>query len=283
MVADRQAWAPRRDAGGRQPPVQCPDEGMRDPVSGSDPCGEQGSTVFGLLAGTFGTLSVGTFGTDSADDAALPYRSCLYRTLQGMVEALTHWRAGGAAMATTADSGRRHERHRPPWRRPRTTEPDSALSFILVVLLAVGAAWLLLSSQMLEITVPRSLIPKTRPAAPNRSTQGTTPVTTMSTAAMTEEPTESPAAMPPSPVAETSPLASESRGLAVGARARVANTDGLGVVFYAAPRDSARLPAGLLEGTVITILELSGEDWARVQSDGKQAGWVRTAYLSLVD
>ena len=46
---------------------------MRDPVSGSDPCGNQGSTVSDLLAGTFGTLFVGTFGTDSGDD---PY----YRT-----------------------------------------------------------------------------------------------------------------------------------------------------------------------------------------------------------
>jgi hypothetical protein len=186
-------------------------------------------------------------------------------------------------MANTVDSGRRHGRHRPPWRRPRTTEPDSTFPLIMVVLLAVGAAWLLLSSRMLEITVPRSLIPKTRPAAPSRPSQGTTPVTTMSAAAVTEEPTESPAVTPPAPVAETPPLASESRGLAVGAQARVANTDGLGVVFYAAPRDGARLPAGLLEGTVVTVVELAGEDWARVQPNGNKAGWLRIAYLSLAD
>jgi hypothetical protein len=186
-------------------------------------------------------------------------------------------------MATTVDSGRRHSRHPPPRRRPGTTEPNSALPFILVVLLAVGAAWLLLSSQMLEITIPRSLIPKARPATPSQPIQGKTPVMAMSAAPMTEEPTESPAVTPPTPVAETTPLTPESRGLAVGAQARVANTDGLGVVFYAAPRDGARLPAGLLEGTVITVLELSGEDWARVQSDGRKTGWVRVAYLTPTD
>ena len=186
-------------------------------------------------------------------------------------------------MATTVDSDRCHGHHRSPWRRPRTTEPESALPFVLVVLLAVGAGWLLLSSQVLEITVPRSLIPTARPFALSRPFQGTTPVTAMSAAPLMDGPTESPAITPPTPAIETIPLPPESRGLAVGAQARIANTDGLGVVFYAAPRDGARLPAGLLEGTVITILELSGEDWARVQSDGRKTGWVRVAYLMLAD
>ena len=186
-------------------------------------------------------------------------------------------------MATTVDSGRRPGRHRPPWRRPRTTEPDSALPFILVVLLAAGAAWLLLSSQLLEITVPRSLIPKERPATLSRPIQGTTPVSTMSAAPPMEEPTEGPAVTPPAPAAEATPLTPESRGLAVGAQARIANTDGLGVVFHAAPRAGARLPAGLLEGTMTIVLELSGEDWARVQSDGRKIGWVHVAYLALAD
>jgi hypothetical protein len=45
---------------------------MRDPVSGSDPRGNQGSTVADLLAGTFGTLFVMTFGISSRDDPVLP-------------------------------------------------------------------------------------------------------------------------------------------------------------------------------------------------------------------
>ena len=123
----------------------------------------------------------------------------------------------------------------------------------------------------------------TRPAAAGRLSRGTTPVTTMSAAALTEEPTTDPAVTSPAPVAEITPRDSAPRGLAVGAQARVVNTDGLGVVFYAAPRDDARLPAGLLEGTVITVLELSGEGWARVQSTGQKAGWVHIAYLTLAD
>ena len=72
----------------------------------------------------------------------------------------------------------------------------------------------------------------------------------------------------------------EPAALAVGARARVANTDTMGVVFYAAPRDGTRQPAGLLEGTMVTVLEHSGEEWARVQSDSKKSGWVRAQYLA---
>jgi hypothetical protein len=34
---------------------------------------------------------------------------------------------------------------------------------------------------------------------------------------------------------------------------------------------------------MLTVLGLSGEDWAWVQSDSKQAGWVRTAYLAPAD
>jgi hypothetical protein len=154
------------------------------------------------------------------------------------------------------------------------TEPNPTLPFIMVVVLTVGVTALLLSSHLLEITLPRGPAPKPSLSTPSRSIQDTLPATAMSATTATGEPAE---------VAETAPLASESRGLAVGARARVAHTDGLGVIFYAAPRDGARLPAGLLEGTMITVLGLSGEDWARVQSDGKQAGWVRAAYLAPAD
>jgi len=45
---------------------------MRDPVSGADPYGDQGSTVFDLLAGTFGTLYVRTFGTRQRDRPCAP-------------------------------------------------------------------------------------------------------------------------------------------------------------------------------------------------------------------
>ena len=186
-------------------------------------------------------------------------------------------------MAIAIDPGRRHAPHRPPWVRPRPTESDSALPFVMVVLLTVGATALLLSSQLLEITIPRSLVPKTRSVTLSRLIQDAPPATELVAAAATEEPTEGLAVTPPAPVAEAPPPAPEPPALAVGARARVANTDNLGVAFSSAPRDGARLPAGLLEGATVTVLERSGEDWARVQSDGKQAGWVRTMYLAPAD
>jgi hypothetical protein len=91
-------------------------------------------------------------------------------------------------------------------------------------------------------------------------------------ASVTEQPVSSP---PPAAETEQAPQA-----LAVGGRARVANTDGLGVVFYSAPRANARMPAGLLEGTAVTVLELADSEWARVQSDSKKTGWVRVTYLA---
>ena len=30
---------------------------------------------------------------------------------------------------------------------------------------------------------------------------------------------------------------------------------------------------------MVTVLERSGDEWARVQSDSKKAGWVRAQYL----
>ena len=186
-------------------------------------------------------------------------------------------------MAIAIDSGRRHVRHRPPWVRPRTTEADSALPFVMMVLLTAGTTALLLTSQLLEITIPRSLIPKPRSVTLSRPIQDTPPATELVTAAAADEPTEGPAVTPPAPVAEATPPASEPPRFAIGARTRIANTDDLGVIFSSAPRDGARLPAGPLEGTTVTVLERAGEDWARVQSDAKQAGWVRTMYLAPAD
>jgi hypothetical protein len=64
-------------------------------------------------------------------------------------------------------------------------------------------------------------------------------------------------------------------------RARVANTDGVGVVLRSGPRLDARTPRGLLEGTQVTILERSGADWARVRAESSGLeGWVPSQYLA---
>jgi len=167
--------------------------------------------------------------------------------------------------------------------RQRSAAPDAALPLVLVILLTIGVTALILSSQLLDISLPRNLVPAYHPAAQERPVDGAAPVAKLSL----DAPTQSVAVAPPGPAEAGSPDAIAEgvtpppvpSELAVGARARVANTDNLGVVFYAAPRDNARQPAGLLEGTAVTVLERSGDEWARVQSDSKKSGWVRAQYL----
>ena len=63
-------------------------------------------------------------------------------------------------------------------------------------------------------------------------------------------------------------------------RAVVANTDGEGVALRASARPDDRLPAGLMDGTVVVVLERSGADMARVRADNGQEGWVPARYLA---
>ena len=179
-------------------------------------------------------------------------------------------------MAIAVHAGRRHVTHRPPWGRHRTAGADAALPLVVVMLLTIGVTALVLSSQLVQVSLPRTLVPAFQPAAPGRPVDGATPVAKWSPSS----PNVEPAAAPPVPAAEAASAPSEPAALAVGARARVANTDNLGVVFYAAPRDGARQPAGLLEGTMVTVLERSDPEWARVQADSKKSGWVRAQYLA---
>jgi Bacterial SH3 domain len=187
-------------------------------------------------------------------------------------------------VAVAIRSGRRQVTHRPLWVRPHEPESNAALPLIVVVLLTVGVTAWLLSSQMLEVSLPRNVIPKLPPSVPSRPTEGAAPMSRIALSATTEPASAEPLTpvaedAPPAPAAEDAQPAPESHELAVGGRAQVANTDNLGVVLYAAPRDGARQPAGLLEGTTVTVLERSGEEWARVQSDSKKAGWVRAQFL----
>src|SRR5205085_194279 len=70
-----------------------------------------------------------------------------------------------------------------------------------------------------------------------------------------------------------------------GEQARVAHTDGVGVVLRSAPSMDARQPRGLLEGQQVTILARSGSDWVRVQAvdASHQEGWVPSSYLEPVN
>jgi hypothetical protein len=175
-------------------------------------------------------------------------------------------------MAIAIQPRRRIVAHRPRAHR-RMTEPESALPLVLLTAIIIVAATLVLTGHLFEISVPRSLIPSMHPAAPTRPTDGAIPVTKLSLTTTSKSLTGT---LPDA--AENPDVATEQ--VEVGARARVANTDNQGVVLYAAPRDNARQPAGLLEGTAVSVLEVSGTEWARVQTDSKKGGWVRAAYLA---
>lgn len=148
--------------------------------------------------------------------------------------------------------------------RGRSAEDSAPLVLMLVALVVVGIVGLGLLSQTVDLTLPRSLTGSLQRPTPSRPTDGAAPVSKVQLA---------------SADAATAASAAPAQALAVGSRARVANTDGQGVVLYSAPRQNARQPAGLLEGTTVTVLEVSGNEWARVQSDTKKTGWVKTAYL----
>jgi len=146
----------------------------------------------------------------------------------------------------------------------------------MVLLVMVSLAVATVIEQNLEVQGLRSVLPqaeKHRPARPVDGSQASLPPPVVA-------PAQPPAEMSAeTPVAPPEPVAVPAPGLTVGSRARVANTDGLGVVLHSAPSAGARQPAGLLEGTAITVVERAGEDWVRVESDSRQAGWVPASYL----
>ena len=62
----------------------------------------------------------------------------------------------------------------------------------------------------------------------------------------------------------------------------VANTGGVGVVLRSAPTQSARLPAGFMEGTQLQILQRQGE-WVKVQAVNGRSGWVPAQYVEPIE
>jgi hypothetical protein len=78
-------------------------------------------------------------------------------------------------------------------------------------------------------------------------------------------------------------VASEPVGPSPGDRVRVVGTDGLGVVLRTEPREDARVPRGLLEGTRATVLQRAGQFWALVRADSGVEGWVPIRYLAAIE
>lgn len=96
--------------------------------------------------------------------------------------------------------------------------------------------------------------------------------------AATLVPTAAPAATAvPRATTVATPAATVVAG--TGKRFRIIGTGGRGVVMYSAPREGARLPAGVLEGAVVSVLETAPGGWTRISADGGRTGWVRSQFL----
>ena len=156
------------------------------------------------------------------------------------------------------------------------------LAALMLALLIVGITTVLLSAQAVQRDAPSDLRLRFQHTAPSRPTDGATPPGRTANVSMAETSSAVPAeATPVAATVDASQAGAsvQAARLAVGRRARVAHTDGVGVVLHSTPNTSARRPAGLLEGAAVTVLELVDGDWARVQSDSRQTGWVPAAFL----
>jgi hypothetical protein len=195
-------------------------------------------------------------------------------------------------MTTAVHSRRRRVSHRPPWIRQHDTEPGAVFALGMMALIATALIVILLAGRSVPVSIPRFLVHVVEPEQPTRPIDGAAPVTSLATAGLPARsinlaaPAQaSVGASDPAPAADESvaQTLAAPQTLAVGSRARIANTDGVGVVLYAAPRPSARQPAGLMEGMSVTVLELADSEWARVRADNRQTGWIHAEFLAPAD
>ena len=178
-------------------------------------------------------------------------------------------------MAIAAHAGGASVARRPAPTLRRSTEPDAVLAALMLVMVLIGFAAVVLAAQADHPpTAPRERPVEGWVGGPPavRAVESSEPSTPVSTIVPTVQPLAPPA----------EPVRAEP-ALTVDGRARVVNTAGRGVVLHAEPRRGARMPAGLLEGASVTLLELAGEEWARVRSPQGRVGWVPTAYLAPAD
>jgi len=179
-------------------------------------------------------------------------------------------------VAFGSDAGRRSNLIRRVGVRHRDMESTRTLTTLMLALIVAGVILAVLIEQVLESSSLHVSYAEPGRHRPVRPAEGAQPsAANPQTVGM--EPQVATTTTPPAPESPPEPT------LAVGARARVTNTHGVGVVLHSAPSRRARQPAGLLEGTRVTVLALDGPDWARVQSATRQAGWVPTSFLVPTD
>lgn len=182
-------------------------------------------------------------------------------------------------------------RHVPARRFGVREETSRVSAFLMLALLILGIAGVAVISQSALVPPPRaerttrvvSLPVGAQPAAKLDALAADKQATgLMSAPEPTDRPTLETAGVPP--VAALAPASAppEASALAANVPARVANTDGVGVVLYTAPRTGGRSPRGLLEGARVTVVEAPGQEWARVRAPNGLDGWVPTRYLAPV-
>src|SRR4051794_1467048 len=150
--------------------------------------------------------------------------------------------------------------------------------FVLLVALPVAAGWFVVSS--LDLSWVRA-------SAGARGARSRGPVASARDAAGAGPPAVAAPAGDVGPAAADASLAApDSRPPAPdvpaphpGETARVAHTDGQGVVLRTAPRADARVPRGLLEGARVTVIERPDGGWAHVRGDNGLEGWVPIEFL----
>lgn len=184
-------------------------------------------------------------------------------------------------MAVVVNPTRHHRAPRPPWMRCEPPHHDSLLAAFIVALLMVSAITFVVLAPEEQDAIARTLVTALRRREPARPLDGA--VSPLSGVGDGEE--HAPARRSPAPGADEIQQddGSSLPRLTVGGRARVVNTDGVGVVLRTAPRDGARRPAGLLEGMNVSVLDLVGGEWAYVQSGTGQPGWVPARFLAPSD
>jgi hypothetical protein len=162
-----------------------------------------------------------------------------------------------------------------PVERPASLGTQSAAVpawvFVLLVALPVAAGWFVaLSLDLSWVRASAGARGETSrgQVARDRGTEVPGPP-----AVTAQAPDSGPAA------ADTPSLAADVTAPRVGETARVAHTEGQGVVLRTAPRGDARVPRGLLEGARVTVLERPDGEWAHVRGENGLEGWVPIEFL----
>jgi len=162
----------------------------------------------------------------------------------------------------------RHVAARPAWIRPRGHESSPALTALMFALILVGVAVIMHAVQAYASPSARLGRVATAEAAPLEAASPVAPAP------------ETVIADPVTPEGTVAEAQAPAPSLGAGQGARIANTDGLGVVLHAAPRTGTRTAVGLLDGVHVTVLDLTDSDWAQIRSERGQVGWIPATYLA---